>query len=144
MRYNGARHKTEIGPTKRSKIRTVDYCDTLEEILKEAKKDQYLNRFKYGELYSLNYCKEVQEKGCSYYELYTLGMTEEVPETRNSPSSASVLMGLMNPQVRSVSCAGWLRKMFWALRTSIFTHSNTRSRATCYPIAHSRRMYRSF
>lgn len=29
MRYNGARHKTEIGPTKRSKIRTVDFCDTL-------------------------------------------------------------------------------------------------------------------
>ena len=35
---------------------------------------------RYGELYSLNYCKEVQEKGRSYYELYTLGMTEEVPE----------------------------------------------------------------
>lgn len=80
MRYNGARHKTEVGPTKRSKIRTVDFCDTLAEILKEAKKEQHLNRFKYGELYSLNYCKEVQEKGRSYYELYTLGMTEEVPE----------------------------------------------------------------
>ena len=80
MRYNGARHKTEIGPTKRSKIRTVDFCDTLAEILKEAKKEQHLNRFKYGELYSLNYCKEVQEKGRSYYELYTLGMAEEVPE----------------------------------------------------------------
>ena len=66
--------------TKRSKIRTVDFCDTLAEILKEAKKEQHLNRFKYGELYSLNYCKEVQEKGRSYYELYTLGMTEEVPE----------------------------------------------------------------
>lgn len=34
-------------------------------------------------------------------------------------------MGLMNPQVRSVSCAGWLRKMFWALRTSIFTLKHT-------------------
>lgn len=80
MRYNGARHKTEIGPTKRSKIRTVDFCDTLAKILKEAKKEQHLNRMRYGELYSLNYCKEVQEKGRSYYELYTLGMTEEVPE----------------------------------------------------------------
>ena len=29
MRYNGARHKTEIGTTKRKKIRTVDFCDTL-------------------------------------------------------------------------------------------------------------------
>lgn len=39
MRYNGSRHKTEIGPTKRSKIRTVDFCDMLAEILKEAKRN---------------------------------------------------------------------------------------------------------
>ena len=36
MRYNGARHKTEIGATKRKKIRTVDFCDTLAAILKWA------------------------------------------------------------------------------------------------------------
>ena len=53
MRYNGARHKTEVGTTKRS--------------------------FKYGELYSLNYYKQVQEKGRSYYELYSLQRSEEVP-----------------------------------------------------------------
>ena len=35
MRYNGARHKTEVGTTKRSKIRTVDFCDTLAAILCE-------------------------------------------------------------------------------------------------------------
>ena len=29
IRYNGARHKTEIGATKRKKVRTVDFCDTL-------------------------------------------------------------------------------------------------------------------
>ena len=39
MRYNGARHKTEVGTTKRSKIRTVDFCDTLAAILKAAKTD---------------------------------------------------------------------------------------------------------
>ena len=37
MRYNGARHRTEIGATKRKKIRTVDFCDTLAAILKTAK-----------------------------------------------------------------------------------------------------------
>ena len=80
MRYNGARHKTEVGTTKRSKIRTVDFCDTLAAILKAAKTEQHKNRFKYGELYSLNYYKQVQEKGRSYYELYSLQRSEEVPE----------------------------------------------------------------
>ncbi|MBR1585223.1 MAG: site-specific integrase [Clostridia bacterium] len=80
MRYNGARHKTEVGTTKRSKIRTVDFCDTLAAILKAAKTEQHKNRFKYGELYSLNYYKQVQEKGRSYYEVYSLQMSAEVPE----------------------------------------------------------------
>ena len=80
MRYNGARHKTEVGTTKRSKIRTVDFCDTLAGILKAAKTEQHKSRLKYGELYSLNYYKQVQEKGRSYYELYSLQRSEEVPE----------------------------------------------------------------
>ena len=80
MRYNGARHKTEVGTTKRSKIRTVDFCDTLAAILKAAKTEQHKNRFKYGELYSLNYYKQIQEKGRSYYEVYSLQRSEEVPE----------------------------------------------------------------
>ena len=80
MRYNGARHKTEVGTTKRSKIRTVDFCDTLADIIKAAKIEQHKNRFKYGELYSLNYYKQVQEKGRSYYEVYSLQRSEEVPE----------------------------------------------------------------
>lgn len=62
MRYNGARHKMEVGTTKRSKIRTVDFCDTLAAILKAARTEQHKNRFKYGELYSLNYYRQVQEE----------------------------------------------------------------------------------
>ena len=80
IRYNGARHKTEVGTTKRSKIRTVDFCDTLAAILKAAKREQNKNRLRYGELYSLNYYKQVQEKGRSYYEVYRLQRSEEVPE----------------------------------------------------------------
>ena len=62
MRYNAARHTTEIGPTKRKKIRTVDFCDTLASILKEAKSEQLKNRLRYGPLYQLNYYKEVTER----------------------------------------------------------------------------------
>lgn len=80
MRYNGARHKTEIGATKRKKIRTVDFCDTLAAILKTAKTEQHKNRFRYGELYSLNYYLEIKEKDRTYYEVYSLPRSEEVPE----------------------------------------------------------------
>ena len=44
VRYNGARHKTEIGPTKRKKVRTVDFGDTLTKILRKAKKEQHRQR----------------------------------------------------------------------------------------------------
>ena len=80
IRYNGARHKTEIGATKRKKVRTVDFCDTLAAILRRAKKEQIGNRLRYGELYSLNYCTEVREKDRAYYEVYTLPRTAGVPE----------------------------------------------------------------
>ena len=80
MRYNGTRHKHEVGTTKRSKVRTVDFCDTLADILRKAKTEQHKNRFRYGELYHLNYCKTVKEKGRTYYEVYTLQRTQETPE----------------------------------------------------------------
>ena len=80
MRYNGVRRRTEIGSTKRRKIRTVDFCDTLAMILKAAKAEQHKNRFRYGEFYHLNYYREVTEKGRSYYEVYRLQRSEEVPE----------------------------------------------------------------
>ncbi len=80
MRYNGTRHTTEVGTTKRSKVRTVDFCDTLAAILRAARTEQRKNRFRYGELYHLNYYKEVKEKGRTYYEVYSQQRTEEVPE----------------------------------------------------------------
>ena len=44
IHYNGARHKTEIGATKRKKVRTVDFCDTLAAILKAAKMEQSIHK----------------------------------------------------------------------------------------------------
>ena len=80
VRYNGARHKTEIGPTKRKKVRTVDFGDTLTKILRKAKKEQHRQRLQCGQLYHLNYYKEVTEKNRVYYELYHLDGTAEIPE----------------------------------------------------------------
>ena len=80
MRYNNTRYKTEIGATKRKKVRTVDFCDTLAEILRTAKLEQHKNRFKYGELFCLNYYIEVKEKDRTYYEVYTLPRNDKVPE----------------------------------------------------------------
>ena len=80
MRYNGTRHRHEVGTTKRSKIRTVDFCDTLAGILRKAKTEQHKNRFRYGELYHLNYCKTFREKGRTYYEVYSLQRAQKTPE----------------------------------------------------------------
>ena len=40
IRYDGSRHKNIIGPTKRKKVRIVDFGDTLAEILRNARKEQ--------------------------------------------------------------------------------------------------------
>ena len=55
IRYDGSRHKNIIGPTKRKKVRIVDFGDTLAEILRNARKEQLKNRMQYGELYHKNY-----------------------------------------------------------------------------------------
>ena len=80
IRYDGAKHKNIIGPTKRKKVRIVDFGDTLAGILKEARKEQLKNRMQYGELYHRNYYKEVQDKNRVYYEYYHLDGTQDVPE----------------------------------------------------------------
>ena len=92
MRYNGARHKTEIGATKRKKIRTVDFCDTLVEILRTAKAEQHKNRFRYGELYSLNYYSEVIEKDRTYYRRTGGGLTLSGGESLCQPKFARDLL----------------------------------------------------
>ena len=80
VRYNSDRHKFEIGTTKRNKIRTVDFCDTLADILRKAKAEQAKNEKDYDSLYSRNYYLEVTEKDRKYYEVYTLQLTEKVPD----------------------------------------------------------------
>ena len=86
IRYDGSKHKYIIGPTKRKKVRIVDFGDTLTEILKKARKEQLKNRMQYGELYHHNYYKEVTDKNRVYYEYYNLDGTQEVPNDYNELS----------------------------------------------------------
>ena len=79
IRYDGSKRKYIIGPTKRKKVRVVDFGDTLVEIFRNARKEQLKNRMQYGELYHTNYYKEVKEKSRVYYEYYCLDRTQEVP-----------------------------------------------------------------
>lgn len=80
MRYNSQRHKLELGTTKRRKVRTVDFGDTLAEIFRRAKKNQNVEQLQRGACFHRNYYKRVEEKGRSYYEVHSLQNVEEVPE----------------------------------------------------------------
>ena len=80
MRYNGTRHTTEVGTTKRSKVRTVDFCDTLAAILRAARTEQRKNRFPLRGVLSPELLQRSKGKGRTYYEVYSLQRTEEVPE----------------------------------------------------------------
>lgn len=59
---------------------TVNFGNTLTWILRKAKKEQHRQRLQCGQLYHLNYYKEVTEKNRVYYELYHLDGTAEIPE----------------------------------------------------------------
>ncbi|MGX9754710.1 hypothetical protein ACWYRQ_00450 [Clostridioides difficile] len=69
-----------IGPTKRKKIRTVDFGDTLTNILVQAKKEQQKNRKQCGELYHHNYYTIEKVKNRTYYYLHSQPVTANVSE----------------------------------------------------------------
>ena len=146
MRYNGTRHTTEVGTTKRSKVRTVDFCDTLAAILQAARTEQRKNRFRYGELYHLNYYKEVKEKGRTYYEVYSLQRTEEVPEDYKEISFVCLRAdgAYEAPSTVGIMCRGGKEESRKGLRISISTRSATPTQAICCPAAQSRKMCRNF
>ena len=80
VKYSPIRHRVEIGPTKRKKIRVVDFGDTLTAILKKAQMEQKKNRLKYGSLYKTNQFVEVTEKNRTYYDLYSFGINDPIPD----------------------------------------------------------------
>ena len=126
IRYDGARHKNIIGPTKRKKVRIVDFGDTLAGILKEARKEQLKNRMQYGELYHRNYYKEVQDKNRVYYEYYHLDGTQDVPEEYKEISFVCL---------RPDGCLD--------LKDFIFISCDTPTQATCFQTELLQRMFRN-
>lgn len=78
--YNNIRNCTVIGPTKRKKIRMVDFSATLTEILKKAKAEQEQNRITYGELYTQNYYIIEKVNNRIYYDIHTLTAHEKLDE----------------------------------------------------------------
>ena len=113
VRYDGAKHKTIIGPTKRKKVRTVDFGDTLTAILKRARKEQLKNQMQYGELYRRNYYKEVHDKNRVYYEYYSLENTQEVPADYNEISFVCIRPDgcLETPSTLSIVCRTLAKKL---------------------------------
>ena len=113
VRYDGAKHKTIIGPTKRKKVRTVDFGDTLTAILKKARKEQLKNQMQYGELYHRNYYKEVQDKNRVYYEYYSLENTQEIPADYNEISFVCLRPDgcLETPSTLSIVCRTLAKKL---------------------------------
>ena len=84
--YDNIVKKLIIGPTKRKRIRTVDFCDTLAKILKNAKQQQIQRKQQYGEFYHHNYYVSVKEKSRTYHEVHTMPISASVPETYNKVS----------------------------------------------------------
>lgn len=110
VRRNSVRKKVEIGPTKRSKIRTVDFGNTLTAILKKARLEQKKKRLEYGDLFHYNVCKEVIEKNRTHYELYAVPVVDEVPEDYRKldlvcikPDGSYVSSELVTSMCRTVS-----------------------------------------
>ncbi len=106
-------HKTIIGPTKRKKVRTVDFGDTLTTILKKARKEQLKNQMQYGELYHRNYYKEVQDKNRVYYEYYRLENTQDIPADYNEISFVCLRPDgcLETPSTLSIVCRTLAKKL---------------------------------
>ena len=105
VRYDGAKHKTIIGPTKRK--------NTLTAILKKARKEQLKNQMQYGELYHRNYYKEVQDKNRVYYEYYSLENTQDIPADYNEISFVCLRPDgcLETPSTLSIVCRTLAKKL---------------------------------
>ena len=113
VRYDGAKHKTIIGPTKRKKVRTVDFGYTLTAILKKARKEQLRNQMQYGELYHRNYYKEVQDKNRVYYEYYSMKNAQDIPADYNEISFVCLRPDgcLETPSTLSIVCRTLAKKL---------------------------------
>ena len=145
MRYNGARHKTEIGATKRKKIRTVDFCDTLAAILKTAKAENTKTVSDTGNCTALITIWRSKKKTAPIMRFTVCrGRRKSQRGTRNYPLSALDLMGHLKHRVRWGLCAGQREKRWRDWRTSTSICSDTPIQAICFQTVQHLKMCRNF
>ena len=110
MRYNNVRHKIEIGPAKRNKVRIVDFGNRLAEILKREKSRQ--KALEEGALKYTNYCRRVCENGREHYEIYALEDGEPVPSDHQKLSFVCIRNNgkFESPDTVSIMCRS-IRKL---------------------------------
>ncbi len=80
FQYSCVRKANSLGPTKSKKPRTVDFGDTLTEILRKAKADQARESLMCGPLYKMNYYKKTVDRNRTFNDLYTLNRNEAPPD----------------------------------------------------------------
>ena len=76
MRYNPMRHKVELDTTKRGRVRTVDFGDTLRSILEKAKASAERTPHELK-----NIVEAVQEDGRVYYEVRSVAQGTRLSRT---------------------------------------------------------------
>lgn len=97
------------------------------------------------QLYHLNYCKTVKEKGRTYYEVYSLQRTQETPETDRELSFVCLKE---DGAFVSASAVGQICRKAKAeverLEDFHFPHSAIPTRATYFQAVQSPKMCRNF
>lgn len=74
--YSNIRKGTVVGPTKRKKIRTVYFGETLTKILTDAKAKQETEKSQYDGLYHKSYCIKAKENNRIFYDVYCVNVNE--------------------------------------------------------------------
>ena len=80
LSYSSSRKASSLGSTKTKKTRTVDFGDTLAEILRRAKTEQARESLRYGPMYKVNYVQRTVDRNRTYNDLRTLSQNEVPPE----------------------------------------------------------------
>ena len=145
IRYDGMKHKNIIGPTKRKKVRIVDFGDTLTENTESyqkraAQKPDAVWRTLSPQLLQRSAC----EKTGSIMNTIILTVHRKSRQiTKKSPLSACDRMAPWNCRVHSALYADQCQRNWKDLKISISTSYVTPTPAICFPMGLHRKMYRN-
>ena len=78
MRYNSLRRQMEVGLPKRNSARTVDFCDTLAEILRKERESRCQGPLSAGKI--RNYYVKTSEKNRFYYDVHSFSEDFSPPQ----------------------------------------------------------------